>query len=137
MIPFQFRSMLNQIRSFVIWLNEPNHVARFQHYFGILPLTNQEVDLIPKSDKNNSNNIDNGKSQVLNGLYNRHHERKVIDDANVLDECIEEIKHSTTQDENTPEEIDYKITSRFWYYFFLIGSALGNEIFYILFFPTW
>jgi hypothetical protein len=119
--------MLNQIRSFVIWLNEPNHVARFQRYFGILPLTNQEVDLIPKSDKNNSNSIDNRKSQELNGLYNRHH------DANVLDE----IKHSTTQDENTPEEIDYKITSWFWYYFFLIGSALGNEIFYILFFPSW
>ena len=121
--------MLHQIRSVVIWLNEPNHVARFQRYFGILPLTDDN-----HSTKNNTNNV---KSQVPNGFYQRHHERKVTYDTHVLDECIEEIKHSTNQNENTPPEIDYRVTSWFWYYFFQIGSALGNEIFYILFFPTW
>jgi sphingosine-1-phosphate phosphatase 1 len=29
------------------------------------------------------------------------------------------------------------IHSRFWYYFFRLGAAMGNEIFYCLFFPFW
>jgi hypothetical protein len=29
------------------------------------------------------------------------------------------------------------IHSRFWYYFFSLGAAMGNEIFYCLFFPFW
>jgi hypothetical protein len=128
--------MWNSIRSFVIWLHEPSHVARFQHYFGILPLTNNKPDLIPKIDENTNNHIDNGKSKQLNSVHHRHHERKITYDTNVLDECIEEIKHSTNK-KNTSLEIDYKITLWFWYYFFQFGSALGNEIFYIVFFPTW
>jgi len=141
--------MWNQLRSFVLWLNEPDHVARFQRYLGVLPMSNRKPDLIPKIDENNfnknknnnNNHIDNGKSQLSNGLYHRHHERKVTYDTHVLDECIEEIKHSTNKNENkkkiSSSEIDYKITSWFWYYFFQFGAALGNEIFYIIFFPTW
>jgi hypothetical protein len=138
--------MWNQIRSFVIWLHEPDHVARFQRVFGVLPTTTRKPDLIPKIDENNfnsnnnNNHIDHDLSKLSNGLYHRQHERKVTYDTNVLDECIEEIKHSSNQIENTKKnsfEMDYKITSWFWYYFFQFGAALGNEIFYILFFPTW
>jgi hypothetical protein len=131
--------MLNQLRSFIIWLHEPDHVARFQGYFGVLPITNHQSDLIPKIDKNNNNNnnhIENGKLKPSNGLYHRHHERKITYDTNVLDECIEEIKHSKNK-KKISDEIDYKIISWFWYYFFQFGSALGNEIFYIIFFPIW
>jgi hypothetical protein len=115
--------MWNQIRSFIFWLHEPEHVARFQRFFGILPITNR----IPKIDV---------KSKLTNGLTHRHHERKITYDTNVLDECIEEIKHSSNQNSSSTD-IDYKITNWFWYYFFQFGSALGNEIFYIVFFPTW
>jgi hypothetical protein len=127
--------MWNSIRSFVIWLHEPDHVAGFQHYFGILPTTNHKPDVIPKIDEN-TNHIENGISKQSNNVYHRHHERKITYDTHVLDECIEEIKHSTNK-KKTSSEIDYKITLWFWYYFFQFGSALGNEIFYIVFFPTW
>ncbi|CAF2590285.1 unnamed protein product [Rotaria sp. Silwood2] len=140
--------MWNQIRSFIFWLHKPDHVAKFQHYFGILPISMCKSDPISivdendinKNPNNNSINDDNKKTHTPNGLYHRHHERKVTYDTNVLDECIQEIKHSTNQNQNkknTSADIDYKVTSWFWYYFFQIGSALGNEIFYILFFPIW
>jgi hypothetical protein len=132
--------MWNQIRSFVLWLHEPDHVARFQRYFGILPTTNGKPNVIPKvhennlNHNNNNNTIHNEKPHV----YHPHHERKITYDKNVLDECIQEIKHSTDQNKKTDSsEIDYKITAWFWYYFFQFGSALGNEIFYIVFFPIW
>ena len=138
--------MWNYLRSSVIWLHEAEHVARFQQYFGILPKANRQPDLIPtlndndlNKNNNNNNNIDD-KTVLVDGVYHRHSEGKMIYDSNVLDECMEEIKHSTNQKENkktTSSELDYKVTSWFWYYFFQFGAALGNEIFYILFFPTW
>jgi hypothetical protein len=140
--------MWNCLRSYVIWLHESEHVARFQQYFGILPKTNRQPDLIPKFDgdnlnKNNNNSLisDNiEKKSLMNGIYHRHSEGKLTHDSNVLDECMEEIKHSTNQNKDkdqTPPELDYRIASWFWYYFFQFGAALGNEIFYILFYPTW
>ncbi|CAF0922054.1 unnamed protein product [Rotaria sordida] len=145
-----FISMWNQIRSFILWLHKPDHVAQFQRYFGVLPTSVCKPDFISNIDKNdlnrneNNNSItdddNNKKSHIPNGLYHPHHERKITYDKNVLDECIQEIKHSSNQNsnkKNISSEIDYKVTSWFWYYFFQIGSALGNEIFYILFFPTW
>ena len=136
-----FRSMLDSVHSFISWLNEAEHVVRFQHYFGIRPLANRQPDLIPKTEvKKNIDNSNNTATQIFNGLYNRHHERKGTYDENVLDECLQEIKHNAKEgkpQEDNPSEIDYKVTSWFWYCFFQFGSSLGNEIFYILFFPTW
>jgi hypothetical protein len=142
--------MWNYFRSYVTWLHEPEHVARFQQYFGILPKANRQPDVIPTFDEDNLNKNNNNNSTLLtdnddknfsiNGVHNRQLDRKITYDASVLDECIEEIKHSTNQNEHkdkTSLELDYKITSWFWYYFFQFGAALGNEIFYIIFFPTW
>jgi hypothetical protein len=134
--------MWNYLRSYVLWLHEPEHVARFQQYFGISAKTNRQPDVIPilNENINNNNNNDNDKTFSIQGIYHRHSEGKISYDANVLDECMGEMQHSTNHQENkksTPLELDYKITSWFWYYFFQFGAALGNEIFYILFFPTW
>ncbi|CAF0871155.1 unnamed protein product [Adineta steineri] len=143
--------MWNYLRSYVIWLHEPEHVARFQQYFGIVPKIDRPPDVIPTLNEtnlnknNNNNNTDNTFSNDDN--VQRNSNGKNSYDSNVLDECMNEIKHNahqnkhgTTQNTYTkehPSELDYKITSWFWYYFFQFGAALGNEIFYILFFPTW
>ncbi|CAF0738821.1 unnamed protein product [Rotaria sordida] len=141
--------MWNYLRSFVTWLHEPRHVARFQQYFGVLPKSNSisttynEINL--NKNKNNNNNLinnddDDEKKILIDDIYDQDLQGKINYDSNVLDECIEEIKHSINQNENKekiPLQLDYKITSWFWYYFFQFGAALGNEIFYILFFPTW
>ena len=83
---------------------------------------------------------DDKKHIVTNGVHYRISNDKVMYDSSVLDECIEEIKHSQHPDEHRKShsiEPDYRIISWFWYYFFQFGAALGNEIFYILFFPIW
>ncbi|CAF0838910.1 unnamed protein product [Adineta ricciae] len=135
--------MLSSVHSLLSWLNEAEHVARFQRYFGVLPLPSAQPDLIPQTDKTTHLNTDtnsNLANQALTNLYHRHHERKITYDKNVLDECIQEINRSSNQNATkkpSPPDVDYVVTSWFWYYFFQIGSALGNEIFYILFFPTW
>ena len=146
--------MWTSLRSYLAWLHEPEHVARFQQYFGILPKSDRQSDVIPtfndniynknKNNNNNNNNIitngNDDKSSLANGIYNRHVEDKLTYDSNVLDECFEEMKHNTDPEEAKeliPPGLDYRISSWFWYYFFQFGAALGNEIFYILFYPTW
>lgn len=146
--------MWNSLRSFAIWLHEPRHVARFQQYFGILPKckpTSSVSENNLNKNNNNNRNVNNNNNNTINDDYDekkystdedydRIPNEKVNYDSSVLDECIEEIKHSSNQNGNKEKheyEVDYKVTSWFWYYFFQFGSSLGNEIFYILFFPIW
>ena len=84
----QFRLMWKQIRSFVLWLHQAEHVARFQHAFGVVPQTT-------KSDQN-ADKSSNLPSKVANGLIHRHHERKVTYDTHVLDEYLENIVPNKT-----------------------------------------
>ena len=143
--------MLNRLRSYLIWLQEPDHVARFQRYFGILSTANipDIIGINTVNDNNltkeNNNSYDVSTLPIIrrlsNGGFLEHHERKKTSETNVLDECNEEFKHSSNEIATTTKkknmELDYRITSWFWYYFFQFGAALGNEIFYIGFFPTW
>ena len=133
----------------MLWLHEPEHVARFQQYFGVLPISDQRPDLITTINEKNLNKNNSNSNDVMltektrrlkNGVHRRQAKESLSYDSNVLEECIEEMKHNTdgnTKKENPSTELDYRITSWFWYYFFQFGAALGNEIFYILFFPTW
>ncbi len=57
--------MWNYIRSSVIWLHEAEHVARFQQYFGILPKTNRQPDIIPSFNGNNFNNNNNNNNNLF------------------------------------------------------------------------
>lgn len=117
--------MWQQLSSPILWFHQPDHVVKFQRRFGVLPFISTRQGKAPSP---------------ANGLYHRHHERKVTYDANALDECLAEMEHSHDQDEGKKtdsNEIDYRITNWFWFYFFQFGAALGNEIFYIVFFPIW
>lgn len=35
------------------------------------------------------------------------------------------------------EEVECQISNKFWYYLFVLGTALGDEIFYATFIPFW
>jgi hypothetical protein len=142
--------MWNKIRSSVIWLHQAEHVARFQQYFGVVPAVNQQLNIVQTMDdktsttnnhiNSNTSAIDDDKTHPVNDVYRRHSEQKLPHDSNVLDECMDELRHNINQHEFKDKKDtnpDYRISSWFWYYFFQFGAALGNEIFYILFFPTW
>lgn len=115
--------MWHQLFSSILWLHQAEHVVKFQRCFGVLPFINTH------------------KRKSLSQPTSPHHERKVTYDANVLDECLAEIQHSHDQAEgkttDESKKVDYQIKTWFWFYFFQFGAALGNEIFYIIFFPIW
>lgn len=105
----------NSFRAIIIYLQSAELVARFQRVFGVVPIDKSVV---------------HHRAQQQ---HERGHQRKITYDTNVLDECIDEIEKSHSD----PNSLDHRIDRWFFYYFFQLGTALGNEIFYIIFFPTW
>lgn len=66
---------------------------------------------IPTKNKEKTTNGENGELKKAKKLVNK------TDDKNIIANTTIHIK--------------------FWYYFFKLGAAMGNEIFYCLFFPFW
>lgn len=98
---------------FLNYLNSPMIVANFQRLFGI------------ECNFENAISVKNGNGALKS---NRH---KSDDDKNLKNKKLIRLS-----DQNGISA-DVTIHSKFWYYVFLIGAAMGNEIFYCLFFPFW
>lgn len=46
-------------------------------------------------------------------------------------------KYTQKQDHSSNGKLNFEITNKFWYYLFLFGTALGDEVFYSCFIPFW
>jgi hypothetical protein len=95
----------------VNYLNDPAIVANFQKVFGIEAGFKSEQNTIKKRQVSVSKaNGFTSKNDKTNGL---------------------------SPDDARNEFDNYKIHSQFWFYLFHLGAAMGNELFYSLFFPFW
>lgn len=45
--------------------------------------------------------------------------------------------HHKHEGHNDCKELKYRITNKFWYYLFIIGTELGDELFYATMIPFW
>ncbi|XP_063241950.1 sphingosine-1-phosphate phosphatase 1-like [Bacillus rossius redtenbacheri] len=120
------------------YLQNPHLVARIQEYFGVKILTNQGgsfnqrqcVDSDVKSENANISQVSNkrkvtqGKRFLKNGIESNGHVSSEIGEETVSSESESESKH-------------YLVSNKFWYYLFVLGTALGDEIFYASFIPFW
>ncbi|RNA24291.1 sphingosine-1-phosphate phosphatase 1-like [Brachionus plicatilis] len=112
------------------YLNSPHLVAAFQKIFGIEPtfeskpkILDQPVLKIKKRSPLKKNETPEDKNYVINQTSHKRTSSNPKKLVNITDHS-----HLIA---NT------LIHNRFWYYFFHLGAAMGNEIFYCLFFPFW
>lgn len=110
------------------YLNSPDLVAAFQKIFGIEPTfeskpkqLEQPCTLIKRRSPLKTNDIHKNENDIQTSHKRTSSNPKKL--VNVTDH-----NHLIA---NT------LIHNRFWYYFFHLGAAMGNEIFYCLFFPFW
>lgn len=91
----------------VEYLKQPSLVAQIQGQFGI-------------KDKSNNN-------------------KKGIGVVNEEKACSKLENNDAKNSKNLTDliEHEYIIENKFWYYLFLIGTSLGDEIFYASFIPFW
>ena len=123
------------LSNFIQYYKDPHLVARVQEFFG--------VEIHYRDNESKSSGADderpkkrarnNGLSSPANGcLINARVQEKTKNH----DESL----RATTIDNNDGSENDdkpYTVKNYFWYYLFLFGTELGDEVFYTIFIPFW
>lgn len=124
--------------SIVEYLKKPELVVAVQEWFGVEYADSKVEKHIDTEgtlyDHNISPNLE--RNQYSNYPEHKKHRRKQSDEA----ECVPTSKKSS--DENRSNQKDtankgYEITNKFWYYLFVIGTELGDELFYATMIPFW
>ena len=113
--------MLKQSWLFLEYLKDPYHVWKFQHWFGV-----EKVSVLE--------NVKGAKFQVRNVEDIKKRVDKTTQDLLV---SSDDDYLSSSGEEQGQNVIYYKITKMFWYYLFLLGTQLGDETYYSLFFCFW
>ncbi|XP_045768881.1 sphingosine-1-phosphate phosphatase 1-like [Maniola jurtina] len=105
------------------YLKDPLLVVKVQNFFGVIykkASQNEEASII-YSDRHDREDFDI-----------RQHKRIPSDISGTSQSSCE-----TDTSGESPEEVVCLISNRFWYYLFVLGTALGDEIFYATFIPFW
>lgn len=109
------------------YLKSPELVVEIQEFFGIEYL--------------NKNILPNSKNSDLENFQNNDETKKLrkrkISDESVKSNQSTDNGFSSDDQENPAKKLTYKVRNKFWYYVFIIGTALGDEIFYATFIPFW
>lgn len=123
--------------SIVEYLKKPELVVTVQEWFGI-----EYADLKPEKHNDHDDilydhNISPNSERNRYSNYPEHkkHRRKQSDEST----CVSNIKksHDETVSNETESNKGYRITNKFWYYLFVIGTELGDELFYATMIPFW
>lgn len=112
--------ILNSGMEIFRYLNSAECTSRFQSYFGVERLSSTSNDKSHIIDQSSTNHTDHGDQEM-------HKRLKSNDDDDA---------RKSIQLKPTPQHL-YRIQNRFAYYLFKFGSLLGQEEFYISFFPFW
>ncbi|XP_034826913.1 sphingosine-1-phosphate phosphatase 2-like [Maniola hyperantus] len=105
------------------YLKDPLLVVKVQNFFGVIykkASQNEEASII-YSDRHDREDFDI-----------RQHKRIPSDISGTSSSSCE-----TDTSGESPDEVVCLISNRFWYYLFVLGTALGDEIFYATFIPFW
>lgn len=123
------------MHQFFDYLNNPQLVADFQKVFGL----EWEFDH-HSSDAGGSDTLINKNGGVKPDQNNNTSDAS----AQTQNSTSVTFKRGHTKTNSVVSDTDHShivsktiITKKFWYYFFHVGAAMGNEIFYSIFFPCW
>ncbi|CAG9113902.1 unnamed protein product [Plutella xylostella] len=112
-------------------LKDPLLVVKVQNFFGVVYRNG------PQSSANESSGgevIHSDRKQYENEAFDiRHHKRIPSNISSSSGSSYDTDSSATT----TADEVECLINNRFWYYLFVLGTALGDEIFYATFIPFW
>lgn len=116
--------------SIVEYLKKPELVVAVQEWFGVEYLESKHEKHIENEDKfySHSNTPNSVRNRYSNYPEHKKHRRKESDES-----CVEK----SSADNVNGNSDAYRITNKFWYYLFIIGTELGDELFYATMIPFW
>lgn len=117
--------------SIVEYLKRPELVVAVQEWFGVEYINNDEnAELICDDDR--SIEFDCQKHLSSNESTKGTHKRNISSES-TASESSEYGNGKGMENIN----LGYRITNKFWYYLFIIGTELGDELFYATMIPFW
>lgn len=116
------------------YLKSPELVVKVQQFFGIEYLQRDE-----KIDPSTGNGVGPvredsvSRKTMVNGDLKTNYD----EDSSGSSSGGNDSEKSPRIDAGKEDPKPYRITNKFWYYLFIIGTELGDEIFYATFIPFW
>ncbi|XP_066906115.1 sphingosine-1-phosphate phosphatase 2 [Halyomorpha halys] len=110
--------------SYIEYLKDPHLVLHIQKFFGVSFKEDKKLINLKKNDK-----LLFEETELLSDDSESH---KFLDNHDYDKSNSEELSSDSES-----EKKNYKINSLFWYYVFVLGTELGDEIFYATFIPFW
>ncbi|CAG9578089.1 unnamed protein product [Danaus chrysippus] len=104
-------------------LNDPLLVVKVQNFFGVI---------YKRSCQNEATSIIHSDRHEREDELDVRQHKRIPSDISGSSQCS-----STTDSSEGAEELECHINNKFWYYLFVIGTSLGDEIFYATFIPFW
>lgn len=112
------------------YLKDPLLVVKVQNFFGVIYKSNPPPpDGQPCSDEV----IHSDRKEFENDNFDIRHHKRIPSNTSSSSSSYET---DSSADSAGPEDI-ILVNNIFWYYLFVLGTALGDEIFYATFIPFW
>jgi sphingosine-1-phosphate phosphatase 1 len=105
------------MRGFIEYCKDPHTVLAVQRFFGVYSLNEVRESKDPKLKPYQDTLLKKSPKVEKNGS------------AKICEE------DSASESDQEPK--DWVVTNKFWYYLFVFGTELGDEIFYASFIPFW
>lgn len=127
----------------VDYLKRPELVVAVQEWFGIEYANSRNEKHIDNDDtffdQNKPTNLET--NQYSNDDEHKKHRRKqglTIQGFALGDPfCTTNLEPKQKGIESDKTSAEYRITNKFWYYLFIVGTELGDELFYATMIPFW
>lgn len=122
--------------SVIEYLKKPELVVAVQEWFGVEYIDSEQTKQIDGEGKLYDQNVSPNLERNRYSNYSEHkkHRRMESDDSS----CVSEKSKKDSTNRNSEAAVKgYRITNKFWYYLFLIGTELGDELFYATMIPFW
>ncbi|KYM77244.1 Kinetochore-associated protein 1 [Atta colombica] len=132
--------MLLELIRIMDYLKDPQLVALIQQFFGVKISYNRHKKTFQEEEKKYNTKVDGNEENYISTC----HSKKINDcDANQrLNIYTKQVNSSEQRTIETNKGVltmsnnpNYIITNSFWYYTFVFGTELGDEIFYSTFLP--
>ncbi|CAH2107928.1 unnamed protein product [Euphydryas editha] len=106
------------------YLKDPLLVVKVQNFFGVIY---------------KKNNVSEEASVIHSDRHSYDAELDIRQHKRIPSDISGTSQSSSETDTSTEcrEEVECLISNKFWYYLFVLGTALGDEIFYATFIPFW
>lgn len=136
------------ILELIDYLKDPQLVATIQKFFGVKIYYDKYFEefksnkTAKKTEKREHISIDHNEENHILTCHNQKMNGCNTNGSKTFNRCIEQMEllkqrknESMNKEETLTENPHYAITNSFWYYLFLLGTELGDEIFYSFFIP--